>query len=311
MAEPTVAVEQLLDRLIAAECGDLWLHEHRTLALVADRRHRRGLAVSDDQRAAAQGAAGGLVRAEHALAEARAALDGPVLLMKGPEVAQVHERPVLRPFGDVDILVPDPAAAVEQLRACGFMSAGDDDRYRDHHHEAPLMRLPMRTPIEVHRRPGWVSWSAPPGWAELAASAEPARTSVPDVLRPADAHHAVLVAVHSWRTRPYGMLLDLVDIWLLADRAGPAECAEVARRWGVGRLWRTMRAAAESVVGDSGRPSPGLLALGRHLRPGGRVARGSGRSGYALGLLVAAPPRALPGAARRGLRRRSPSAGRP
>jgi hypothetical protein len=298
----------MVDRLIDGERDDEWLGAHRLLPLVAERRHQRGLAVTDRQRTVARAVAADHVIAEHLLAEVRDAVSGRVLVLKGPELAAVYERSGLRPFADVDVLVEEADAAVVELAAAGFGGDPPDGRdHDDHHHLPPLRREPLRMPVEVHLRPGWVPWSKAPGWPELAAAAAPSLTGVRGVERPSDPHHAVLVAVHGWSRRPYGRLLDLADVWLLGQRAGPEEAATVAEQWGVGRLWRASWAAAEALVTGASLPRAARL-LGRHLW-GRSAPPGPSRARLVASLLVTAPPRALPGLALRGpaaVVRRSP-----
>jgi Uncharacterised nucleotidyltransferase len=292
------AVSGLIDRLIAAGRDDAWLRAQRLLPLVAERRFRRSLPVSAQQRREARAVAADQAVAEHLLAEIRAAVDGPVLVVKGPESAACHPRPGLRPFADVDVLVSDADAAAVSLERNGFTWQAEGPPSEDHHHLPPFTLTPLLMPVEVHARPAWVAWCAPPPWTELLADAEPSRTGIAGLQRPSDAHHAVLVAVHAWRTRPYGRLLDLIDVWLLAQSAGVDRAAAVAERWDVGRLWRTTWAAAEALVGGTGRAPVGVHLLARHLLGHGEPPLQQ-RARYAGGLLLTAPHRALPDLARR------------
>ena len=61
------------------------------------------------------------------LERVRAAYDGQLILMKGPEVAALYPDPALRPFSDLDILADDPHAAQDALVASGFAAAGTGD----------------------------------------------------------------------------------------------------------------------------------------------------------------------------------------
>jgi hypothetical protein len=64
----------------------------------------------------------------------------------------------------------------------------------------------------------------------------------------------VLLAVHSWAHEPLRRLSELVDVAALAAEAEPGEPEEVAREWGVPRLWATTHAVAESLLADGRRP---------------------------------------------------------
>ena len=59
----------------------------------------------------------------------RTATEGPLLLVKGPEVARLYPDPALRCFRDLDILVPDAPATQRQLLAAGFQETGDPSLY--------------------------------------------------------------------------------------------------------------------------------------------------------------------------------------
>ena len=54
------------------------------------------------------------------LAEVRAACEGPILVIKGPAAAAQYPDPTLRPFVDVDLVVPDAAQTQHELLAAGF-----------------------------------------------------------------------------------------------------------------------------------------------------------------------------------------------
>src|SRR5438045_3679866 len=77
------------------------------LELIAEHRKRAlGLPTAEGLEVAEQlGAIAALV-AEDSLRRIRAACSGPILLFKGLEVALRYPYPALRPFGDVDVLVP-------------------------------------------------------------------------------------------------------------------------------------------------------------------------------------------------------------
>jgi Uncharacterised nucleotidyltransferase len=310
MVDAVAAVWVMIDRLIDEGRTDTWLGDQRLLPLAAERRYHRDMAVSPAQRRAARGVAADQAVAEHLLSEVRAAVRGAVLVLKGPELAACYPRPGLRPFADVDVLVPDVDAAAVELQHAGFDWRTELGSHAGHHHLAPFRWGPLPMPLEVHLRPAWVPWCPSPPWSELAASSEESRTGVGGLQRPDDAHHAVLVAVHAWRSRPYGRLLDLADVWLLAHQAGPERAADVAQRWGVARLWGATWAAAEALVAGTRRRSKAVRVLGRHLS-GRRAAPPPSRVRYAGGLLVTAPGRAVPGLARRAPRAaagRSPAA---
>ena len=179
---------------------------------------------------------------------ARAAYDGTLVLMKGLEVARRYPSPTLRPFRDVDLLVDRPHQAQRALLAAGFETVGTDDRaYEDQHHLRPL-RLPgLPVLLELHRRPVWISWAPPPSTAELLSESVDSATGISGVLALSPAHHALVLAAHSWEGTPLRRILDLVDVTLVGQEADPVELWDAAQRWRMDGVWRTMSAAADAV----------------------------------------------------------------
>lgn len=194
------------------------------------------------------------------LERVRAAYDGPIILIKGLEVASLYPDPVLRPFGDLDLLVGDAETAQRSLIAAGFEPlANDDSYYAERHHLRPLCWPGLLLRVEVHRRPEWLGWNKPPPFAELLSEARPASVEVDGILAPSRATHALLVAAHSWSGAPLRRLLDLIDVLLLADGLDRTELRMLARRWGIGGVWETTLAAAEALL--LGKPMPWSLRL--------------------------------------------------
>ena len=182
------------------------------------------------------------------------ACDGPVVLLKGPEVAERYPEPTMRPSHDLDLLVEDSAAAFAALRAGGCVVLPSNEPAEQH--EAPLAFPDLPLSIELHRAPKWPSWAGPPPVAELFAEAVPSRLGG-EVIAPHPAHHAVLLAVHSWAHRPLARILDLADVSVMLDEAGRSEAGEVARRWGVERVWGATLRAIDALFGDA--PEPWML----------------------------------------------------
>ena len=245
-AELWAAVDRLVDR--AASLDNLAAHG---LHLFAARR-RRALGqdvpeamIDEERRAAAV-----LLGATIALEQARAAYDGTMLLMKGLEVGERYPDPSLRPLRDVDLLVDRPARAQRALLAAGFEPIGPgDEYYAGRHHLRPLALPGLPIVVELHRRPEWVRWATPPSAPELFSEAVPSATGIDGVLAPSPAHHALLVAGHSWAGAPLRRILDLVDVTLLAggdfDRA---DLWETARKWEVDGVWKTTSVAVDAVL---------------------------------------------------------------
>ena len=185
----------------------------------------------------------------------RAACDGPLLVLKGPEVAAHYPDPSLRAFGDIDLLVPDAERVQRSLLAAGFQPIGDPSLYVGIHHLRPLRcpGLPMH--VEVHSQPKWVSLLPAPPLGELLEAARPSATGVDGVAAPALEHQALLLAAHSWAHEPLRRLRDLIDVAATTDAAADrAEIERIARRWSAERLWRTTIAAADAVLLDDAPP---------------------------------------------------------
>jgi hypothetical protein len=194
----------------------------------------------------------------------RAACDGDLLVLKGPETAAAYPDPGLRAYGDIDLLASDAPSVQRAVIEAGFEPVGDVGRYEGLHHLRPLR--PPRSPllVEVHRAPAWPDGLPAPSTAELIEVAVPARCGVEGVLGLPPAHHAVLLAAHAWCHAPLGHLRQLLDIGLVAADAAQAELARLAERWHASRLWRTTLAALGAVFGD-GRQPLALRLWARHL----------------------------------------------
>lgn len=256
-AEPRAAAVQAgLDRLLE-RADERSLVLHRLEPLAAERLRRLGRPVPDELVEVERlGAAFALAAAAH-LNRARAAVDGPLLVVKGPELAALYAEPALRISRDLDLVVPDPKAAQDALLRAGFAQAGDPALYGGAAHLVPLAWPGLPVELEVHAGPSWLPWLEAPSSAELEEGAVPSASGVEGVLAPAPEKHVVVVAVHAWRHGPLQRLRDLLDVALLSDEAGPAEAAGVARTWGVAKLWATTIAIADSLF--HGEPAPRAL----------------------------------------------------
>jgi hypothetical protein len=254
-------IDTLLER--APHVGALRFH--RLGLLEARRRRAAGLELGPDLAAEVTMAQASELAVVPLLARARAAFDGPLVLVKGPEVALDYPGPRLRPFGDLDLLTDDAAAAQAALLAAGFHEVGDPALYADIHHLRPLWWPGLPLIIELHSRPKWPAELRGPSVGELLEAAVPGRLGVAGVSTLAPAHHAVVLAAHAWAHEPLARLGHLVDVAATLERAEPPEAAALARRWGCARLWRTSEAAARAVVQDEGR-SLAAATWARHLR---------------------------------------------
>ncbi len=250
------AVRAGLDRLLErADARSLVFHRLEPLA--AERLRRLGRPVPEELVEVERlGAAFALAASAH-LARARAAVDGPLLLVKGPEIAALYPEPTLRISRDLDFVVPNPDAAQERLLAAGFAQVGDPGLYRRAAHLVPLAWPGLPVELEVHARPHWPTWLEAPACADLEEGAVPSASGVAGLLAPAAPKHVVVVAVHAWTHGPLERLRDLLDVALLSAEADRAEADGVARAWGVGKLWGTTAAIADSLF--LGEPPPRAL----------------------------------------------------
>lgn len=177
----------------------------------------------------------------------REAYDGPLILLKGADVAAKYPRPELRPSIDLDLLVPDPERTQDTLIAAGFNELlGPTPEV---HHHLPCLEWPgMLVHVELHSTPSWPTWLSPPSFDELSESATDASALGQGVLALPPAQQAVVLTAHMWREVPLTRLGHLIDVVLMAQAAGPGETESLARHWGIDRLWRVTDATARRVL---------------------------------------------------------------
>jgi len=254
-----------VDGLLAASPSSLdVLRVHRVELLEARRRRAAGLPVepaviADETRAAVNEMA-----VPRLLARVRAAYDGPLVLMKGPEVAVDYGAPGLRSFGDLDLLTDDAEAAQAALIAAGFQEVFDADIYADIHHLRPLWWPGLPLVVELHSRANWPAAIPGPPAAELLAAAVPSRLGVEGISALPPEHHTLVLAAHAWQHQPLGRLGNLIDVAVALRHADEAEVMRLARRWGCTRMWRTTRRAIRVVVDGEGH-SAAVALWARHL----------------------------------------------
>jgi len=238
------AVDALIDR--SPGLHDLRAHG---LHLLAARRWRaQGVALPSELSAAERVAAVVSLMVRPLLEQVVAAVDGPILVMKGPEVAHRYPSPHLRSYVDVDLLVADAGSAHRALLAAGFAPVGDPSLYVDIHHERPLVWPGIPLLVELHSRPKWIDWASAPPVAELLEAAVPSALAVGGVSTLNPAHHALVTAVHSWAHAPLRRLGEIVDVALLGDAVDRVELRRQAARWGISRLWRTTERVVDELL---------------------------------------------------------------
>ena len=202
------ALERLLDR---ASVDGIRLHK---LGAVAGRfRRLRGEPVPPALAADERGSAVATLLAPRMLERIRSLVDGPLILIKGPEVARFYPGRA-RVFGDIDLVTPDPWAVQRALLDAGCAEVGDF--FEDAHHLRPLKWPDLGLKIEVHKRPSWPKRIPPPPFEELLEAATPAACGVDGVLAIDPTQHALILAAHGWKENALGTLRDLVDVAAVA-----------------------------------------------------------------------------------------------
>jgi hypothetical protein len=250
-----------VDDLAARAPGPSDLRFHG-LQLVAARHAPKPLPL--DLRVEQQLAAIRRLCAPDLLERARAAIDGDVLLVKGPEAAARWRSPGLRPFVDLDLLVTDSAAAQAALLGAGFHEVGDPRIYRGIHHLRPLQWGDEPLTIELHHRPKWPARLPAPPLEEIRRGAVPSATGVPGIGAPDPAAHALLLAGHSWAHAPLASLRHLIDVAAVSAETERATAGARAARWGCARLWATTIGAVDAVL-LGGPPTAATRTWARYL----------------------------------------------
>ena len=194
----------------------------------------------------------------HLLRDQIEAHSGPIVLMKGLEVAMLYPSPTQRPFRDLDVLVEDPRVRWDRLVQRGFRSNPTRRLDIDHHHLPALEDTTGTLGVEFHHRPNVPLWASIPTEFVI-DTAEPSRTGIDGVLRPRDDVHALLMAMHCWEGG-FTRLRDLFDALLLAasgEASGKVPVEATAASLGLRRFWRVTERLAESqVLGEPARRVP-------------------------------------------------------
>lgn len=153
------AVWDATDRLLedATLAGIL---AHRLGPLAANRLRRLGEPVPEplalEERAASLSMLTGIPLIERI----RASCDGPLVLIKGPEIARLYPGSARR-FSDIDVLSANADAVHQALLACGFLESPDPEFEftPEHHHLQPLKWPTIGLKVEVHKYPNWCTRS--------------------------------------------------------------------------------------------------------------------------------------------------------
>jgi hypothetical protein len=200
------------------------------------------------------------------LARVRASLPGPILLLKGAEVATRYPDPALRQMGDLDLLVPDAPAAARALRDAGFAPAVGEAESARPQHLPPLSWPRSPLPIELHHAPPVPPWSSPPPVAALVAASVQSTVCVEGIRTPDPASHAVLLAAHAWlHFGPRPRVRDLVDVAVMAEELDREQLQELAGVWGLARVWTVTSEAIGALSDRRGTDLEAPSLAGEHL----------------------------------------------
>jgi hypothetical protein len=240
------------------------IRAHKLGALAARLLRRNGRPVPPALAADQRGAAVAVVMARSVLETIRSLCDGPLVLVKGPEVARLYPGSA-RTFGDIDLFAPDAQAVQRALLAAGFLEVDDPEPFRDHHHLRPLKAPAVGLRVEVHTSPLWPEGTKPPPLEEILEGSVAAGVGVEGISAPDPVHHALILAAHAWSHDPLRTLRDLVDVAALSVGYSEVELARAAEAWGISRVWRTTRAAMRALFEDDPTTIP-LQVWARHLR---------------------------------------------
>jgi hypothetical protein len=226
---------------------------HGLGALEAFRRNLVGVFVPEALAMEARMAAVAMLSVRPLLERIRNCCDGPLVLMKGAEVALRYPGSA-RGFNDIDLLTSEPRGVHDQLREAGFVEAGGEGLSESHHHLRPLRWPDLPLKVEIHGGPNWPSGLEAPQVASIIGSAGPSDLRVEGILAPEAAHHALLVAAHAWAHEPLWRLRDLIDVRALAPPSQRAAIERTARAWSLRRLWRTTDRVTDAVLGQGRMP---------------------------------------------------------
>jgi Uncharacterised nucleotidyltransferase len=236
-----------VDRLIDCAPSIQDLRRHGLQVLAAERWRQLGRPIPEQLRHDDQLAAAVALTAPLLLERVRGAVAGPLVLMKGPEVAALWPTLQSRPYSDVDLLVEDAAEVQRALLAAGFRPVGDPRLYVDIHHLRPLIAPGLAVAVEVHDRPKWIEGLEAPPTAELLAAAVPSTAAPQGIQTLPPREHALLLTAHSWAHVPLARISHLLDVALLARLSEPNELRALAREWGLERAWAATDSAAAAL----------------------------------------------------------------
>jgi hypothetical protein len=237
-------VDRLIDR--ASVDGILY---HKLGPLAAARWRRLGRPLSPSLQYEERAAALNMPLAAQLIQRLRERCEGPLVLLKGPEVARFYPANSRR-FSDIDLLTPDAKAVFRSLIDAGFVESPDEEEAptaAGHHHLPALVWPTIPLSVELHTRFNWPEYAAQPSVDEIVEASAPWSLGVEGILAPAAAHHSLILVAHAWQHEPLQTLRDLIDVAAVSGQIDESELDRLAADWGIGRIWQTTRRAIEGL----------------------------------------------------------------
>ena len=138
--------------------------------------------------------------------------DGPLVLVKGAEIAWLYPGRA-RSFSDVDLLAVEADAAHEALTKAGFSEMDDQEIVDDYRHLPTLEAPRLWLNVEIHTKPIVPDGVRSPPLAEIVEASVPSALGVEGISAPHPVHHALMLAAHAWDDHePLATLRDLIDV---------------------------------------------------------------------------------------------------
>ena len=235
---------------------------HKLGPLAANRLRRLGEPVPRTLVPEERAASVAMLCAPPLLELVRAGYDGPLVLIKGPEISRLYPGGARR-FADLDILADEAGDVQRTLVDQGFVEHHDPLLTPRWHHLTTLGST-AGLKVELHKSPRWPGRLRPPSTQEIVDASVPSALGVDGISAPAPPHHALIIAAHAWHHEPLWTLRDLIDIAAVSASVDRRELDRTAAAWGMSRLWRTTERAIEGLF-YGGRPSFPLRTWARHL----------------------------------------------
>jgi hypothetical protein len=204
------------------------------------------------------------VVAQSLLARIRSAVDGPIVVFKGPEIA-AHYPGRARRFADIDLLVPDADGVHAKLLAVGFRPVSREFPSPDHHLH-PIEWPGTGMPIEIHRRFKWPRQLTPPGNDEIFDATIPSALDVDGIQTLPPRQQALMLVAHAWDLLPLRTLRAVIDIAAAAQGENRRVIDDLASAWGLQQPWRTTCAVIDWLFAGGERPLAARI-WARHLKP--------------------------------------------